>query len=59
LFTVEDGKIRDDHLHGEIIGAVEHADASEIGRELERKAGPTEQELMVLYGPTGNKPSSP
>jgi hypothetical protein len=56
MFTVEDGKITDRDLHGEILGGDDHVDVAAIGREQARKTGLTEQELIVLFG--RDKPSS-
>jgi hypothetical protein len=58
LFTVEDGKITDRGLHGEMLGGGDHVDVTAIGREQARKTGLTEQELIGLFGPLGEKPSS-
>jgi hypothetical protein len=58
LFAVVDGKIADSGLHAEILGDHNHADVTAIGLQQVRKAELTEQELTVLFAPSGDNPSS-
>ena len=51
LFSLIDGKPGDAHLHEAILAGGDHEAATEIGRDVARRAGLTEEQIKLLYAP--------
>ena len=51
FYKDKDGKKQDAALHEPILAAGDHAKAQQIGIEVARRAGLTEEQIAKLYAP--------